>query len=209
MFCRATPPKPALLTTISSRYGKTPTPTSPSSAKLKPNSLSYTNRALGECSKGCRSDPRIGRPRGSKESAIYESSRSNPFGTHRLLQKSLPKGGVYGTRIISLKRLRAFPHRGSRDHAQRADLGQLGDQLVRHPIGKVFLLGVLGEILEWQHSDGLDPWRNPLAEQPLAHTTDVQAEDRDGERSQANESEEAIAGAGLCCFGRNNLGFRG
>src|SRR5713101_1055023 len=36
-----------------------------------------------------RSDPAIGQPPRSKESAICESSRSNPFGTHHLLQESL------------------------------------------------------------------------------------------------------------------------
>ncbi len=47
------------------------------------------NEAIEAGPKRCRSDPGIGRPRRSKESAIYESSCRNPFGTHRLVQKSV------------------------------------------------------------------------------------------------------------------------
>ena len=48
-------------------------------------------------------------------------------------------------------------HCGStRDHAQRANLGQIGDQGVSHAIDKILLAWVSGEIFQRQNSNGLD-----------------------------------------------------
>jgi hypothetical protein len=43
----------------------------------------------GQLQQRCRSDPGIGWPRRSNESAIYERSRSNPFGTHPCFKNHL------------------------------------------------------------------------------------------------------------------------
>jgi len=40
--------------------------------------------------------------------------------------------------------------RGPRDHAERRDLGKARDELVRHPVGEVFLRRILRQVLERQ-----------------------------------------------------------
>ena len=44
--------------------------------------------------------------------------------------------------------------RRPRDHAKSADLRQIGDELLRHPVGEVLLFRVAGEILEGKDRDG-------------------------------------------------------
>jgi hypothetical protein len=39
------------------------------------------------------------------------------------------------------------------DHEQPADAGEGGDDLLDHAVGKIFLLGVARQVLEWQHRD--------------------------------------------------------
>ena len=45
-------------------------------------------------------------------------------------------------------------HRRARDHAQRADLAEVRNQLVGHPVGEVVLRRIAREALQWQDSQG-------------------------------------------------------
>jgi hypothetical protein len=77
------------------------------------------------------------------------------------------------------------------NHPQRADLGKFGDQLVRHAIAKVFLLRIIGQIVERQHSQGLNPGDTGRAPRELAEKAALERKEehhRHGRGSQEGES---------------------
>lgn len=52
-------------------------------------------------------------------------------------------------------RIAALHHRGTRNHLERPDLDQLGQQIVVHAVHEGICFGVVREILERQHRDGM------------------------------------------------------
>ncbi len=42
--------------------------------------------------------------------------------------------------------------RCSGDNLQCADLGQIGDELVSHPVSEIFLLGIVGKVFQWKYN---------------------------------------------------------
>src|ERR1700676_3842798 len=53
---------------------------------------------------------------------------------------------------------------GTRNHTQRPDFCQVGNQVIGHAIGEIFLVFVAGKILERQHDQGLvSRWNNLVA----------------------------------------------
>src|SRR5215469_14485443 len=52
-------------------------------------------------------------------------------------------------------------HRSAGGYAQGTDLGQVGDQFIRHTIHEIILRGIAGKVCEWQNRDGAY-WRGSV-----------------------------------------------
>ena len=86
--------------------------------------------------------------------------------------------------------LRALPvadHGLIGEHLQGADLAQFGDQRLRHAIREVVLLGVAGEVLQWQYGDGSDVACSWSADHLVAQSADIQPQEGQGDQKGEND----------------------
>jgi len=103
-------------------------------------------------------------------------NRSLDDPVHSQLARDLPQ---------RLVRALVAHHRLPRDHEQRSDLPEVGDQRVRNSIRQVLLLRVAGQVRQRDHRDRLDPGNgHRVAQQEVAHASNVRA---DEQRQRAQE----------------------
>jgi hypothetical protein len=109
-----------------------------------------------------------------------------PRAAHRPLQD---RGHVELRRDLPdrLRGALVLERRRAGDHANVADLGEGGQDVVRDPVGEVLVLGVVAQVLERQHGDGR------LRDVASAAPEELGAADQDDrdERSDSHERERA------------------
>jgi len=71
------------------------------------------------------------------------------------------------------------------------DVRKLGDKLVRHPVGEVFVLGISGEVLERQDGDRFDARWAFVACDPVLHITGEESHDDEGrDKAETRDTEQ-------------------
>ena len=118
------------------------------------------------------------RARGSADQFRRDSNpiacpKHRPFDNRVDLQ--LPRDGGRGLRGRSVLHDRTW-----RDHAQSAGRRQVGNELLGHPVRKVLLFGIAGQVLEWQNRNGSNlAWS---AGRPPRESSNDAPSDESGER---------------------------
>jgi hypothetical protein len=91
-----------------------------------------------------------------------------------------------------LARVLELHHGGPRDHAHRADLGEVADQGVRHPVGEDLLRRVVAQVRERKHGERADGGRRGRGKGGLPPLREERGESQDrGDASRGGEVSRA------------------
>ena len=139
-------------------------------------------RAGPQMSVGRRPDELRGDP--------YPSARPQDRAFDHRIHPELPRDLGQG-----LRRALVAHRRGARYDLPCLDVSQLGNQLLRHPVGEVLLGRVAGEVRQGQDGNGPDNGRPRGSRQPTAHEPGSRQGDQRREQSSSRQDDPAPPGA--------------